>query len=122
MICWATDVTPDSLQYIIRDLFASVILYDNKLRHADYEKVAEKQYSVTVTLDMKKLKVDSLGNERSTAINDWIELGVYAKDVHGKENLVGLKKDQDQFSTDNAETIRSTETLEDRTGSPFTLH
>ncbi|MBO9562565.1 MAG: hypothetical protein J7621_07320 [Niastella sp.] len=86
------EVTPDSMQYLIRDLFTSVTLYDNKLIHADYKKVAEKKYTVTVTLDMKKLQVDSLGNERSTGINDWIELGVYAKDEHGKEKLVGLKK------------------------------
>jgi hypothetical protein len=86
------EVTPYSMQYIIQDLFASVILYDNKLRHADYEKVSEKQYSVTVTLDMKKIQIDSLGNEASTAIDDWIELGVYAKEEHGKENLVLLKK------------------------------
>jgi ABC-2 type transport system permease protein len=86
------EVTPDSLQYIIQDLFTSVILYDNKLRHADYKKVSEKQYSVTVTLDMKKMQMDSLGNERSTAINDWVELGVYTKDEHGKENLMLLKK------------------------------
>ncbi|NII29182.1 peptidase M1 [Pseudoflavitalea sp. X16] len=86
------EVTPDSMQYIIRDLFASVILYDNKLRHADYEKISEKQYSVTATLDMKKIQMDSLGNEKATAINDWIELGVFTKDVHGKEHLVLLKK------------------------------
>jgi hypothetical protein len=86
------EVTADSMHYIIRDLFASVILYDNKLISADYEKVSEKQYSVTVTLDMKKMQVDSLGNEESTTFNDWIELGVYAKDEQGKENLVVLKK------------------------------
>jgi len=86
------EVTPDSMQYIIHDLFASVILYDNKLSHAGYEKISEKQYSVTVTLDMKKIQLDSLGNEASTAIDDWIELGIYAKDEHGKENLVLLKK------------------------------
>lgn len=86
------EVTPDSLQYIIRDLFTSVILYDNKLRYADYEKVAEKQYSVTVTLDMKKIKMDSLGKSASTAIDDWVELGVYAKDEQGKESLVLLQE------------------------------
>jgi aminopeptidase N len=86
------EVTADSMQYIIHDLFESVILYDNKLSHADYEKVSEKQYSVTVTLDMKKIQMDSLGNEASTAINDWIELGVYVKDEHEKEKLVLLKK------------------------------
>ncbi|WP_166437045.1 ABC transporter permease/M1 family aminopeptidase [Niastella caeni] len=86
------DVTADSMQHIIQDLFASVILYDNKLRHAEYEKVSEKQYSVTVTLDMKKMRIDSLGNENSAAIKDWIELGIYSEDVHGKENLVLLKK------------------------------
>lgn len=86
------DVTPDSLQFIIRDLFTSVVLYDNKLRHAEYVKVAEKQFSLTVALDMKKMLVDSLGNERSAAIDDWVELGIYAKDEHGKENLVCLKK------------------------------
>ncbi|HEY5745914.1 MAG TPA: M1 family aminopeptidase [Chryseolinea sp.] len=86
------EVTPDSLQYIIQDLFGSVILYDNKLSHADYEKVSEKQYSVTATLDIKKIRVDSLGNEEPAAIDDWIELGVYTRDEHGKENLVLLKK------------------------------
>jgi hypothetical protein len=86
------EVTADSMQYIIQDLFASVILYDNKLRHAHYEKVSEKQYSVTITLDIKKIQMDRQGNEEPTAIDDWIELGVYTKDEHGKENLILLRK------------------------------
>jgi ABC-2 type transport system permease protein len=86
------EVTPDSMQYIIGDLFSSVILYDNKLRQADYKKVSEKQYSVTLTLDLKKIKTDSVGKSASTAIDDYIELGVYAKDEHSKENLILLKK------------------------------
>lgn len=86
------EVTADSMQYVVQDLFTSVILYDNKLSNANYESVSEKQYPVTVTLDMKKIQVDTLGNEQSIAIDDWIELGVYTKDEHGKENLVLLKK------------------------------
>ncbi len=86
------EVTPDSLQYLIRDLFTSVILYDNKLLHADYKKVTGNQYAVTVTLDMKKIQVDSLGNERNATINDWLELGIYTKDEHGNDHLTLTKK------------------------------
>jgi ABC-2 type transport system permease protein len=85
------EVTPDSMRYIIGDLFSSVILYDNKLQNTGFEKVSEKAYSVSLTLEMNKIQLDSLGNEESIDLDDWIEIGFYAKDKQGKENLVLTK-------------------------------
>lgn len=92
LLCYFMEVTPDSMQYILRDLFTSVILYDNKLSHAHYERTAANQYSLTVTLDLKKIKINPQGNETTTALNDYVELGVYTKNKDGKESLAGLKK------------------------------
>ncbi|OQP68632.1 ABC transporter permease/M1 family aminopeptidase [Niastella populi] len=92
LLCYLRQVTPDSMQYILSDLFTSVILYDNKLGQAHYEKTAANQYTITVTPDLKKIKINPQGNEIPTAINDYVELGVYTKDKEGNETLAGIKK------------------------------
>ncbi|WP_400194165.1 ABC transporter permease/M1 family aminopeptidase [Hymenobacter sp. B81] len=55
--------TPDSLQYVVTDLFEKITLYENKVDSASYRKLPNGQYRVSFTVDTKKLYADSLGNE-----------------------------------------------------------
>lgn len=69
---------PDSLQYLIKDWFKEITLYDNRLIEANYKKLDTGKYELHFEIESSKIKSDSLGNETKTAINDWIDIGAFA--------------------------------------------
>lgn len=69
-------VTPDSLQYLITDLFEDIVLWENKATEAKYEPLGDGRYRVRLTVESKKLRSDGLGAETPVALNDYIEIGV----------------------------------------------
>lgn len=87
-------VTPDSLQYVIDDLFETITLYDNTALTGTYTKISPQQYQVNLNIQAKKYQVDSLGIEVPVGLKDWIEVGVYAPTTNGEEELIYLKKHQ----------------------------
>jgi ABC-2 type transport system permease protein len=70
-------VTPDSLQYVIHDLFETITLYDNKAVTATAKQRADKQYDVHLTFDAKKFRSDSVGNMTEIPVADYIDVGVF---------------------------------------------
>lgn len=85
-------VTPDSLQYLIHDMFETITLFENKTETAEYEEKSETEFEVTLKVTAEKLRADSTGLETSIPINDWIDIGVYGKSKAGKDSLIYLKK------------------------------
>jgi hypothetical protein len=71
---------PDSLNYIIKDWFKEITLYDNRLIEANYKILDNGKYEVTMEIESSKIKSDSLGNETKTSINDWIDVGFFMDD------------------------------------------
>lgn len=86
------EVTPDSLQYVIEDLFESVSFYDNKIVSASYEQTLENKFKVRLIVEAAKFRVDERGVENPVVVNDWIDIGIYGTDEHGNEELIYLKK------------------------------
>ncbi len=84
--------TPDSLKYVITDMFETITLFENKTQKVTYQKKSDKEYEVSITVNAEKFRADSSGNEQPIAIHDWIDVGVYTKDDKGKDKLVYLKK------------------------------
>lgn len=76
-------VTPDSLQYVIHDLFETITLYDNKATAATAKRRADGQYDVHLTFDAKKLRADSLGGQTEIPIADYIDVGVFGEPSKG---------------------------------------
>ncbi|TYA58033.1 M1 family aminopeptidase [Formosa maritima] len=68
---------PDSLNYIIKDWFKEITLYDNRLIDATYKTLDNGKFEVTMEIESSKVKSDSLGNETKVAINDWIDIGFF---------------------------------------------
>jgi hypothetical protein len=79
LLSYIQSATPDSLQYLVKDLFKHIILYENRLLEARYQQVGNNQYRVTLQIEGKKLMADSLGYEKEQPMQDWIEVGVYAE-------------------------------------------
>ena len=72
------NVTPDSLQYLIKDLFENITLFSNRVLDPTYKKDGD-QYIVTFKTSSEKFYSDSLGNETVTPISDYIDIAVFAK-------------------------------------------
>ena len=84
-------VTPDSMQYLITDMFENITLFENRTKAATYTKSGD-DYVVKIDVSAIKYRADSLGNEVKIPIDDWIEVGVYGKDEADKDKLLYLKK------------------------------
>lgn len=78
---------PDSLQYLIDDWFKEITLYDNRLKSATARRMDSGKYEVALEIEAAKIKADSLGKERKVALNEWMDLGLFADDDE-KELLI----------------------------------
>ena len=85
-------VTPDSLKYIIEDMFQTITLYENRTKTAFYAQTDEGKYQTELDISAVKYWADSLGNENSISFNDWIDVGVYGENEAGKDTLLYLQK------------------------------
>ncbi|WP_421875991.1 ABC transporter permease/M1 family aminopeptidase [Marinoscillum sp.] len=94
LISYYREVTPDSLQYIITDMFETITLFENKTTEAEYEKVSDDEYLVDLTVSTIKYQADSQGNEEAQELKDWIDIGVFAEGSDGKDSLIYLQKHQ----------------------------
>jgi len=105
--------TPDSLSYLIKDMFETITLYDNRVEEASWQKTGEDKYQVSMTLQASKyrsgetgeriytneqgdsLSVEIEGRRRpvqSLPLNDWIEVGIFGVDEEGGETVLYLEK------------------------------
>ena len=71
-------VTPDSLQYLLTDLFETITLWDVEARRAAVARTDDGQYEVTLDVVAKKVRADSAGRETETPMDDFVEIGVFA--------------------------------------------
>jgi ABC-2 type transport system permease protein len=83
--------TPDSLKYIINDMFETITFYENKTTKCSYTKTKDGKYLVKVSVESKKMKADSIGKMKDVAEADWIDIGVFgSKEVNGKKTETEL--------------------------------
>jgi aminopeptidase N len=97
-------VTPDSLQYLITDLFQDIILFDNHITNSVVT-AKGKQYEVKIKTTSEKFRSDSLGKESPIAINDYIDIGVFAKPIGDAKvgkvlqmNRVKISKKENEYT------------------------
>lgn len=78
-------VTPDSLQYLLEDMFENITLYSNKAKSATYKQLPNGHYEVTIDVSIEKFRADSLGNETLIPHNDYIDIGVFSEEKNPGE-------------------------------------
>ncbi|MEZ7506787.1 M1 family aminopeptidase [Flavobacterium sp. Arc2] len=108
--------TPDSLKYVINDMFETITLYDNRIKKATSKKLANGKYQVDIEFEVVKYRADDQGKRifkdakgktlsykkkgdriatTSFPLKDYIEIGVFNEEqVKGKsaEKELHLKK------------------------------
>jgi len=86
---------PDSLKPVVEDLFSRVTLWENRAVSARARAVPGAGWEVTLTVEAKKLRADSLGNETELPVRDWIDVGVYAGDslvYHARQRFAANRR------------------------------
>lgn len=79
--------TPDSLKYIIKDLFETITLYELRADSAIATDAPNGQYRLDLYLTSRKLRADTLGAEMEIPMHDWVDIGVYVRPARGQETL-----------------------------------
>ncbi|MGA2095523.1 MAG: hypothetical protein ABSH39_04435 [Candidatus Acidiferrum sp.] len=91
--------TPPELQYVVTDMFESIVLYDNRAVSATYIETPDKKYKVTLKVASLKKKADGSGNETPMTIHDLIDVGVFSG---SKEHLKRLNLHKEWISQENS--------------------
>jgi hypothetical protein len=79
-------VTPDSLKYLLTDLFETITLWDVKTTRAVVDSIGNGEHVVTLVVVAKKMRADSIGKETEVPMSDFVEIGIFAP---GQGNALG---------------------------------
>ncbi|MFK7831703.1 MAG: M1 family aminopeptidase [Winogradskyella sp.] len=109
-------VTPDSLQYVIKDMFETITLYDNKVKDVKSTALDNGKFQIDIEFEVSKYRNDEKGKQHfsevgrdsisylpegkkkpilSLPLQDYIDIGIFAEhEVDGKmkEKELYLKK------------------------------
>ena len=113
--------TPDSLNYLIDDLFRTITLYDNRVDEAEWWINPDSTYEVEFTLLAAKYQSDEKGKRiyknatgdslllekeelrrpiQSLPLRDYIDVGIFTKNAQGEDSVIYLQKHRfDQIET-----------------------
>ncbi|HEY1040781.1 MAG TPA: M1 family aminopeptidase [Bacteroidia bacterium] len=80
------EACPDSLKYIVKDMFEDITVYENYVKDLSYTPTADGKFKVKLTLGSAKFKVDSIGKQKKVDVADYMDVGIFAeKTVNGKK-------------------------------------
>lgn len=115
-VSYMNEATPDSLKYLINDMFKTITLYDNSAKNVTSKKLANGKYEVTIEANISKYRSDEKGERifadkfgktltykprgekeaiESLPLQDYIEIGIFSNksdDKNAKEKVLYLEK------------------------------
>jgi aminopeptidase N len=114
--------TPPQFQYLIKDLFEDITLFSNRTQEATAVKRADGRYDVTLQVEARKFKADAKGNEVEVPVDDWIDIGAFAKPEKGHQYGRTLYRERVHVAGNKATYTFATAELPDVAGiDPFLL-
>jgi hypothetical protein len=76
--------TPAELEYLIQDLFEDITLFGNRTLEATAVPLENGKYRVKIRVECEKFKADATGVETAVPMNDYLEIGAFAKPASGQ--------------------------------------
>ena len=114
--------TPAQYQYLIKDLFEDITLFSNRTLDATALKRADGKYDVTIRVEAHKYKADAKGNETEVPVDDWIDIGAFAKPEKGHKYGKTLYRDRVHVASKTSTYTFQTDEAPDQAGiDPFLL-
>jgi ABC-2 type transport system permease protein len=113
MVDYIRKVTPDSLQYVIKDMFETITLYKNRVTKVNSKKLENGKYQVDIEFEVSKYRNNEKGKRYygeqvgdtltyktdkmkkpvlSVKLADYIDIGVF-----GEEEVDGKKKEVELY-------------------------
>ena len=113
MVNYIREVTPDSLQYVIKDMFETITLYKNRIVAVESTELENGTYQVDIEFEVSKYRNDEKGKKfygekvgdtlsyktdkmsspiLSLPLADYIDIGVFSK-----EEVDGKKKEKQLY-------------------------
>ncbi|MGV3710207.1 MAG: M1 family aminopeptidase [Gemmatimonas sp.] len=74
-------VTPDSLRPLLSDLFEHITLWRLHTDSVRVDSAGSGQFTVSLFVDVAKVRADSVGRETPIPMNDLVEIGAFADDT-----------------------------------------
>lgn len=108
MINYIKEVTPDSLQYVIKDMFKTITLYRNKMIATNVKALDDGKYEVTLEFEVSKYRNDEKGKRYygeqvgdtlsytsekitkpilSIPLQDYIDIGIFTEEEVDGEKI-----------------------------------
>jgi len=112
-VSYLNEATPDSLKYMIKDMFETITLYDNRIKNFSSKKLPNGKYEVTIDALVSKYRSDEKGKRsfkdesgktltykgkgdkhaiESYPLNDYVEVGVF-----GEQTVKGKVKEKELY-------------------------
>ena len=114
--------TPPQYQYLLKDLFEDITLFSNRALDASARRRPDGKYDVTINIETRKFKADAKGNETEVPVDDWIDIGAFAKPEKGRKYGRTLYRDRVQMAQTRSTYTFTTGELPDQAGvDPFLL-
>jgi len=116
------DETSPNLQYLIKDLFEDITLFSNRTLEATAVKRPDGKYDVTINVEAHKFKADATGKETEVPVDDWIDIGAFAKPGSGKKYGDTLYRQRMHIAQRTSTFMFTTTQLPEKAGiDPFAL-
>jgi ABC-2 type transport system permease protein len=117
-----SSVTPAEDQYLMKDLFEDITIFSNRTLDATAHKRPDGKYDVTIQIETRKFKADPKGNETEVPVDDWIDIGAFAKPEKKKKYGKTLYRDRVHITQTKSTYTFATDELPDQAGvDPFLL-
>jgi aminopeptidase N len=114
--------TPPELQYLIKDLFEDITIFSNRTLDASAQKRPDGKYDVTLKVEAHKYKADAKGNETEVPVNDFIDIGAFAKPAKKMQYGDTLHRERVHITQKESTLTFVTDSLPDKAGiDPFAL-
>jgi hypothetical protein len=114
--------TPPRYQYLLKDLFEDMTLFSNRTLAASAHKRPDGKYDVTIDIETRKFKADAKGNETEVPVNDWIDIGAFAKPEKGRKYGRTLYRERLHLAQTRSTHTFTVDELPDKAGvDPFLL-
>jgi aminopeptidase N len=114
--------TPPNLQYLLKDLFEDITIFSNRTLDASAQKRTDGKFDVTINVETQKFKADAKGNETEVPVDDWIDIGAFAKPAKGKKYGSTLYRERVHITQKSSKFTFVTAELPEKAGiDPFAL-
>jgi ABC-2 type transport system permease protein len=114
--------TPPQLQYLIKDLFEDITIFSDRTLDATAHKRTDGKYDVTIQVEAHKYKADPKGNESEVAVDDWMDIGAFAKPDKGKKYGKTLHRERVHVTQEKSSYTFAVDEMPEKAGiDPFLL-